>query len=515
MSTRARQVYLGVDSGTQSTKVVLIDGDRGDVLASGAAPHQMVAGLPPGHLEQRPEDWFAALETALRDALATDVVAAREICGIGVSGQQHGFVALDDAGEVIRPAKLWCDTSTAAECDQILAAIGGLERCIELTGNGLPPGYTASKILWLKNHEPANFARLATVLLPHDFLNFRLTGTRRMECGDASGTGLFDVRRRTWSEAMIAAIDGDLASKLPALMAPDEPCGTLSAALAERWAMADDVVISPGGGDNMMAAIGSGAICEGVVTTSLGTSGTILTQARKPVVDPRGEIAAFCDSTGAWLPLACTMNVTVATELVKQLFGLDNAALESAAEAMPIGADGLLLLPYFEGERTPNVPDGTGIWFGANRNNNTPGHYARAAMEGAVLGLAFGLRRMAGLGVQPREIRLTGGGAKSELWRRICADAFGVDVVCLEQSESAALGAALQAKWVYARRQGADVSIAALVEKWIRVRPETRETPNPEHTARYREMSKLLDALSQNARDVFSQHRRWVSASNR
>lgn len=513
MVGNARNVFVGVDSGTQSTKVVLVDGEDGRILGSAAAPHEMIAGLPPGHLEQHPQDWFAALEAALNEALESSAVNRADVRAVGVSGQQHGLVALDAAGQVIRPAKLWCDTSTARQCDEILGAVGGLSRYIELTGNSLPPGFTASKIAWLKEREPDHYNRLATVLLPHDYLNYRLTGQRRMECGDASGTALLDVRRRTWSAGAIAAIDENLGEKLPPLMPNDEPCGTLRKDLAEKWSLSPQVIVSSGGGDNMMSAIGTGNVAEGVVTVSLGTSGTIFAYSASPIIDPNGEVAAFCDSTGGWLPLVCTMNVTVATELIKSLFGMETDELEQSVSRVPAGSDGLLLIPYFEGERTPNVPSGTGVWFGANRKTHTKSHFARAAMEGATLGLNYGLRRLSELGVQGREIRLTGGGSNSRAWRQIATDVFHLPAVCLRQSESAALGAAMQARWCWQNQRSPGVTIQQIAEAWVKLDEDTRVCPDDARADVYRRLQALHDDLSRALRDSFDAHRDLVTGS--
>ena len=511
MPNPARNIFVGIDSGTQSTKAVLVDGDAGDVLASGSAPHRLIDGLPPGHLEQHPQAWFEALEQALGEAFRGGGVHPAEIRAIGVSGQQHGFVALDAAGAVIRPAKLWCDTSTAAQCDEILARVGGLARYVELTGNGLPPGFTASKIAWLKASEPEHYARLRTVLLPHDYLNYRLTGACRMECGDASGTALLDVRRRAWCPEVIAAIDPALSDKLPRLVPNDEPCGTLREDLAARWGWSREVLVSSGGGDNMMSAIGSGNVVDGVVTVSLGTSGTIFAYSSVPVVDRRGEVAAFCDSTGGWLPLVCTMNVTVATELTKALFGLDTPQLEAAVGRVDPGSAGLALIPYFEGERTPNVPNGTGVWFGANRRTHTPAHFARAAMEGATLGLNYGRRRLVELGVVGREIRVTGGGSNSPAWRQILADVFDRPVVRLAQGESGAFGAALQAAWCWQRRRDPGVTIRQIAERWVRTDERTRATPIPRNVEMYGRLQTLHDQVSGALRAAFDAHRRLVT----
>src|SRR5438874_12114589 len=218
-----RSLLLGIDSGTQSTKVLVVDGKDGKVLASAMQEYELIPGLPPGAKEQHPHTWRDAAASGIRRALRQARAVAAEVKAIGVSGQQHGFVPLDKEGEVIRPAKLWCDTSTAAECDEIMQKLGGVKKTIRAMGNAVLPGFTASKILWLKKHEPENYRRLATVLLPHDYLNFWLTGERMMEYGDASGTALLDVRKRKWSSEAINAIDPELAGKLPRLISSDRP----------------------------------------------------------------------------------------------------------------------------------------------------------------------------------------------------------------------------------------------------------------------------------------------------
>jgi xylulokinase len=359
-----RSLVIGVDSGTQSTKALVVDVRNGKVLGTGAQAYGLIPKLPPGAKEQHPKSWTQAMTRSIQEALKQAKAKSGEVVAMGVSGQQHGFVPVDKAGEVIRPAKLWCDTSTAPECEEITARMGGLKRTIASLGNAVLPGFTAGKILWLKRHERKNFARLATILLPHDYLNFWLTGERVMEYGDASGTALLDVRRRQWSQSALSAIDSDLADKLPRLIASDLPAGRLNARAARALGLNPGVLVSAGGGDNMMGAIGTGNTRPGVITASFGTSGTIYACSNQPVVDPRGEIAAFCDSTNRWLPLLCTMNVTVATEMVRQDFGWTHDRYAAEAAKVPAGSDGLLLLPYLEGERTPNVPDGSGVFFG-------------------------------------------------------------------------------------------------------------------------------------------------------
>jgi xylulokinase len=505
-----RTLVIGIDSGTQSTKVLVVDARTGKVLSTAAQAYDLIPGLPPGAKEQHPRTWRQATAKAITQALKSAKAAAAEVKAIGVSGQQHGFVPLDAKGEVIRPAKLWCDTSTAEECDQIMAKLGGLKPTIRALGNAVLPGFTASKILWLKQHEPRNYERLATILLPHDYLNFWLTGEKVMEYGDASGTALLDVRRRKWSEAALAAIDDDLAAKLPPLISSDQPAGRLQAATAKALGLNPDVVVSAGGGDNMMGAIGTGNTRTGVITASFGTSGTIYACAEKPVVDPQGEIAAFCDSTNRWLPLLCTMNVTVATEMVRQDFGLTHDQFAAAALKAPPGSDGLLLLPYLEGERTPNVPDGTGVFLGVSPRTFTAAHFARAAMEGVTLGMNYGLRRLAQLGVKPKQIRATGGGANSKLWRQIMADIFDCEVVTLKVAEGAAYGAALQALWCWRRNSGERVGIADLTDRFVQLNRAQTTEPVARHVTRYRELQALQDGLSRSLRGVFTRHRQFV-----
>jgi xylulokinase len=505
-----RTLLLGIDSGTQSTKVLVVDARDGKVLASAAQEYDLIPNLSPGAKEQHPHTWRDATASGIRRALRQAKAVASEVKAIGVSGQQHGFVPLDKDGAVIRPAKLWCDTSTAAECEEIMAKLGGMKKTIRSIGNAVLPGFTASKILWLKKNEPKNFQRLATVLLPHDYLNYWLTGEKVMEYGDASGTALLDVRKRRWSTAVLEAIDENLASRLPEVLPSDQPAGNLQASTARQLDLNPGILVSAGGGDNMMGAIGTGNTREGVITASFGTSGTIYACAERPVVDPAGEIAAFCDSTNRWLPLLCTMNVTVATEMVREDFDWSHERYAAESARIPAGSNGLLLLPYFEGERTPNVPDGTGVWFGVNQKTFEAGHFARAAMEGATLGMNYGLRRLAELGVKPTQIRATGGGARSKVWRQIMADVFNTEVVTLKVGEGAAYGAALQALWCWRQQQGEKISISDITDKFVEINKTETAHPEANNVEAYRELQVLQDELSTGLREAFTKHRQFV-----
>jgi xylulokinase len=495
-------LYIGIDSGTQSTKAVVLDMDSGRVLATARATYGLISGLPPGHMEQHPADWVRALDSVLKQV--TRSIDRSRVRGIGISGQQHGFVPLDAKGRVIRPAKLWCDTSTSEECAILTRKLGGPSAVIRETGLPFLPGYTAPKILWLKRREPASFRRLRHVLLPHDYLNYHLTGCVTMEHGDASGTALLDVRRRRWSVRAMDAIDSSLHEAMPELRDSRKAAGRITPEIARRYGLPEGVLVSSGGGDNMMGAIGTGNVQTGVVTASLGTSGTIYACSPKPIVDPRGEIAAFCSSTGEWLPLLCTMNVTQVTEQVRALFGMDHRALDAAVKKVPAGSGGLLLLPYFNGERTPNLPNGRGVLYGLTLANASPGHIARAAMEGVTLGLNYGLGRLAALGLRPREIRLTGGGAKSAAWRQLAADVFGVPVVKMVEDEGAALGGALQAAWTDSIESGVRESLAQLCSRAVRVDEKSRREPNRDSHRSYRGVQERYEALGARLRPMFA-----------
>ncbi len=489
-------LYLGIDSGTQSTKAIVLDLETGAVLAHASQAYDLIGGLPAGHLEQHPEDWFAATKATVASCLGQIGERRREVRGIGVSGQQHGLVVLDENDAVIRPAKLWCDTSTTEQCAQFEAAFGGKAGLIAKSGNAMLAGYTVPKLLWLKQHEPDHFRRVRAILLPHDYLNFRLTGVKRMEYGDASGTGILDVRTRQWDRDLTAFVDSAVDAMLPELGSSNAVHGVLLPELAAEWGLSSDVIASAGGGDNMMGAIGTGNLGGGVVTASFGTSGTLYACSETPIVDPQGEVAAFCDSTDRWLPLVCTMNVTVVTEQVRSWFGWDLAELERQVASVPAGADGVAFLPYLNGERTPNLPQGTGVLHGLGSTAASPAHLARAAMEGATLGLGYGLRRFAELGLNPSEIRLTGGGSKSAVWRQISADVFGVPVVALATAEGAGLGGAIQA--AFADGQG---SYEDLSRRLVALDESTRCRPSPDRVGLYREKFDRQIGLTELLRD--------------
>ncbi|NZA25106.1 xylulokinase [Luteimonas sp. SJ-92] len=476
-------LVVGLDVGTQGVKLVAYDPQQRRIVATHGRPLELVAG-DDGSREQHATWWLDAIRACFA-RLAPD--ARARVAAIGVSGQQHGFVPLDANGEVLAPVKLWCDTSSQRECDEIMAAAGGADRCVALAGNPILAGYTASKLPWTRRHRPEAYARLASILLPHDYVNFWLTGEQWMECGDASGTGWLDVRTRRWSPELLAATDPerDLGACLPPLVAADASF-PIAPGIAAELGLPRGVRISAGGGDNMMAAIGTGNVEPGVLSMSLGTSGTLFAHAREPVVDAGAGWAAFCDSTGGWLPLVCTMNCTLATEQVARLLGFDARDGDAAMEGTAPGAGGLVMLPFFNGERTPDLPHARASLAGMDLSNLTRGNAYRAAMEGATYSLRNGYDALLAAGLGFDAIRVTGGGGRSPAWRQMVADVFGLPVDVPVQAEGAAFGAALQALW--ALGAGADgPGIAAISREHVQVDPALSARPDPAAVEAYRE----------------------------
>lgn len=475
--------FLGIDCGTQGTKALIIDSD-GNALGQGYAPHQLIE-RPTGAREQDPAWWVEALRTAVRQALST--TDPKAVAAIGVSGQQHGLVILDEQLQVIRPAKLWNDTETAPENAELIERLGGRAKFFERFGIVPLTGYTVSKLLWLATHEPSNFARIHHILLPHEYLNFWLTGNLRAESGDASGTAFFDPRTRAWVREVLDAIDGgtgQLAGALPALISVETPAGTLRPAVAEEFGLRPGTLVSAGGGDNMMGAIGTGNVAEGVVTLSLGTSSTVYSFRESPGSDPTGCVAPFCSSSGGWLPLVCTMNATNVVTQTCTTLGRTVQDIEAALAATVPGASGLTLLPFLNGERTPDLPTATGTLLGLSATNFTADNLIRAAVEGVSFGILNGLNLILD-GAQPERIRLIGGGARSAAWRQLLADATGALIEVPLEQEAGCLGAAMQAQFLAAHQTGKGASFAEIAERCVRLDPSKTATPNPGLRAAY------------------------------
>jgi xylulokinase len=488
------KTVCGIDLGTQSCKVVLYGYEEKKIIASSQSALELISGND-GTREQKAEWYRAALKHCFS---AFSAEQKQAIAAIGVSGQQHGFVPLDEAGAPLYNVKLWCDTSTTEECAELTRAAGGEDRIIAEAGLPMRAGYTAPKVLWLKKRKPDLFKRLRHILLPHDYINFLLTGGYTAEYGDASGTALFDVRKRTWSDMICALIDPGVRECLPALVGPQAAAGTVPDAAAAEFGLPAGIPVAAGGGDNMMGAAGTGTVRDGFLTMSLGTSGTLYGYSDSPVIDPTGDLAAFCSSTGGWLPLLCTMNCTVASEEFRSLFGMDVKAFDAEAAKAPIGADGIVLLPFFNGERTPNLPNGRASVNGISAANFTRENIARAALESAVFGMRTGMECFNRLGFTAKEIRLIGGGAKSPLWQNIAANVLKLPVRVPSGGEAAAMGGAIQALWCLAAAASSGTSIEELVDQHVvlegaLVEPDARACAAYDEA--YAAYSKYLEAL--------------------
>ena len=389
----------------------------------------------------------------------------QRVVSLAVSGQQHGFVPVGEGGQVLAPVKLWNDTATVEECDAIHDTLGGVAQAIRLAGNPILPGYTASKVLWLKRHRYSDYVALRQILLPHDYINFYLTGRFAAEAGDASGTGFFDVKRRDWSREVLRAIDPDrdLLGVLPAILGPTETVGEILPQVAKELGLRPGVIVSVGGGDNMMGAIGTGTVVPGTLSVSLGTSGTLYGYADTAAISETHEFAAFCSSTGGYLPLVCSLNCTSATEVMRDLLAVPIDEFDSLLATSQPGAGGIVALPFFNGERTPNCPHAKGAFFGLTPENATRENLMRAVVEATILGLRTGLSAMQQRGLVAKVARVTGGGAHSYQWLQIVAEVLNVSVSLPPHDESAAFGAALQALWCFKFKQGEKLAIEDLI----------------------------------------------------
>ena len=425
-------LVAGVDSSTQSCKVVVRDAESGVLVREGRASH-------PDGTEIHPDLWWSALQEAVTAAGGLDDVAA-----VAVGAQQHGMVALDGAGAVVRPALLWNDTRSAPQAARLTKELGA-QAWADAVGLVPVASFTVTKLAWLAEHEPDAAARVAAVGLPHDWLTWRLAGARGIETlttdrGDASGTGYFSAATGEYRRDLLQAALGHDAL-LPQVVSPAGQAGRSAVP-----GLTSGAVLGAGTGDNMAAALGVGAR-PGDVIVSIGTSGVVSAVAEVPAADPSGIVAGFADATGRYLPLVCTLNAARVFDATARMLGVDLATLSDLALSAPAGAGGLVLVPYLEGERTPNKPDATGALHGLRLETTTPAHLARAAVEGLLCGLADGLDALAGQGARIERVLLVGGGAKSEALRRIAPSVLGRPVLVPPPGEYVADGAARQAAW--------------------------------------------------------------------
>ncbi len=461
-------VVLGVDSSTQSTKVEARDLATGEVLASASARHPATS---PPRSEQDPTSWWSALLEAVHQLgdVRQDVVA------MSVGGQQHGLVLVDEAGDPVRPAKLWNDTESAPQADRLIANWGG-DAWADATGTVPVPAITITKLAWVADNEPDALARAAKVMLPHDYLTWRLTGRHVTDRGDASGTGWFDPVTNQHLPELVDRAVGDRAftAALPEVLGPTDAAGTLLPAVAQELGLPADVIVGPGSGDNMSAALGLG-LRAGDATISLGTSGTAFAVSSTPTRDPSGAVAGFASADGAFLPLVCTLNATKVTDTIGRWFGLDPAGLAELALEAAADPGTVTVVPWFDGERTPNVPDATGSLLGVT-NSTTRAQIALAAHDGVLCGLLQGVDALSAVGASvDGRIFLVGGGARSVAYRQRLADLSGRPIVVPHTDETVATGGAVQAAVVFS---GDDVETIA--RRW---QLGTGDTFDPQHDA--------------------------------
>ena len=469
-------LFLGLDVGTSGVKAILVAAS-GDVVASATSPLTMQTPHP-GWAEQDPEAWWQATLASIQAVRAKRSDA--RIAAIGISGQMHSSVFLDRSGAVIRPALLWCDGRTTAECAEITTRVGGEERLRDLASNPALEGFTLPKVLWLRKHEPDAFARLATVLLPKDYIRYRLTGELATEPSDASATLMYDTAHLRWSEEIMRAVDLPM-SLLPNVGPSAGVLGRVTAEVAARTGIDAGVPVVGGGADNACGAAGVGVIAPGEVVTSWGTSGTVLAPTARPLVDPRLRAHTFCHVLpDVWYLMGVVLTAGGAfswyqEQLARELAGVSDAAarLDAEAASVPRGAEGVTFLPYLQGERTPHRDAAArGAILGLSLAH-TRAHLTRAVLEGITFALRDSVTILQGLGLAPSHLLLTGGGAKSKLLRRLQGEIFGLPVTTVNREEGPAYGAALLA----AVGAGAFPDLRAAVEATLTRAP--LEVPEP------------------------------------
>ncbi len=480
--------FIGVDNGPGRTRTVVLNLEEATLAAQSEQSYGLVTGLPAGHCEQDPTLWVRAVDHTVRECLAQLGDGTNRVVGIGVSGQARGMVVLDAENRIVRPAKLAADRTAERQCEELSRAFGGSPGLIELTGNPLQPSLMAPRLYWLKQIEPYHFQRVASCLSPHDFINYWLGGLKRSEFGDASTTGLLDVRAREWCRELIDYIDPRVGEMLPPVRSSREAVGFLRPELARSWGLGEEVLLSAGGAEEMMTALGAGAASAGAVSISTEGAATICGVSDQPVIDPHGEIAAYCDATDRWMPLAQSAGATACAEQARRHYGWNAEEVEGALAATPPGAQGLMFLPGVEGSGGGARAASAGALLGLNEANYTPANVARAAMEALALELGRGLRRMMELGFSPVDVRLSGRAAGRPAWRQLVADVLGLSVLGAKPESCPALGAALQAAVTYFHQSGEDLTYAEITSYAVLPEQQTLCSPQPQRHEFYREL---------------------------
>lgn len=502
------RLFAGLDISTQSAKLVLLNWVSGSVLYEDSLSYDLDLshygtknGVIPNKdksvSESDPKMWIEAVDILFQRSKDKSI-PLDQIKSISVSGQQHGLVSLDKGGHLSRPlSKLWNDFSTQKECDLLEKSIGGQSEMIKEVGNSQRTGYTASKIYNIFLNERDIYDKTAVFLLVHNYINWYLTGgTSIMEEGDASGTALWSPVNKNWSEKVMNSIDVSLKAKLPNVDSSKKSIGFISKSLVKHFGFSPDCTIDSGSGDNMYGALGTGNITSGLVTISLGTSGTAYTFLENPFIDPSGEIACFCDSTGNYLPLLCVSNMANGYNNFLKQNSLSHSDFDLLIEKSDPGNNGKIIIPWFEGERTPDLPEAAPIYFGFNPEDFNKNTMARGLLEGHIQNLYDGFRR---LPVRPKKIHLTGGMSKSRSWCQAIADIFSCETVPLE-SEGAAMGAALHASWVWHNENREPKEINEIVEPFILFNERLICKPREKYQKIYGYQKKLFSSLSKRVR---------------
>jgi len=475
-----RRLFLGIDVSTTGAKALLID-EKGAVVETATTPLSLSTPKPLWS-EQDPLEWWSGTVKSIKNVLASAGATGGDVVAAGLTGQMHGLVLLGAKNEVLRPAILWNDQRTGEQCDAIRKKMGGRDRLVAVTGNDALTGFTAPKILWVRDHEPEVYAKAKHVLLPKDYARLKLTGIHAMDKADGSGTLLFDLAKRNWSEEVLKALDIP-ADWLPPTFEGPETTGTISAEAANETGLKAGTPVVAGGGDQAAGAVGAGAVKPGVVALTLGTSGVVFTTTEKPLVEPQGRLHAFCHAVpGKWHFMGVTLSAAGSFQWYRDTLAPKESfdALVAEAEKVPAGSEGLLFLPYLSGERTPYPdPQARGAFVGLTLRHGR-GHLTRAVLEGVAFSMrdCFGLLKDAGVG-NVSQVRVAGGGAKSPLWRRICASVLGVELVTVNSTEGGAFGAALLA----GVGAGAWPSVEAACDAAIAV--TGRDAPDPEWATAY------------------------------
>jgi len=484
-------MFLGVDVGTGGTRAVLVD-RNGTVITSHSSEHAAIASAEIGWAEQSPEDWWRAAQEAIRGAIATSGDRGEAIEAIGLTGQMHGCVMLDENGTVLRPALIWCDQRTQPQCDWLTDKIG-FDQLIELTANPALPNFTLTKLLWVREHQPEIFAKIRHVLCPKDYVRFRMTGEYAIDMQEASGTLLLDVANRRWS-AEVAEAAGIPMEWLPRLFEGPEICARISESGAAATGLAAGTPVAAGAGDQGAGAVGMGILKPGTVSATIGTSGVVFASTDAPTKDRLGRLHTFCHAApGLWHVMGVTNGAGLSLRYFRDTFApeSDYDALSALAALVPAGSDGLFWTPYLFGERTPHLDAKARAAFVGITASHTRGHFVRSVLEGVAFSLRDTLTLFSELNIPVEEIRLGGGGARGKLWRQIQADIYGQPVQLLEAEEGGAFGAALLA----GTGIGAWPSVEAACASTVRI----AETISPVHASEmdiaYKEYRKIYPAL--------------------